>query len=165
MMFRLAGIFWKVIPKQLRRWLTRRLHTTFTISAAGIITNEKGEVLLLDHVLRSTVSGWGIPGGFIGLGEQPDAALRREIREETGLDLTDIRLHRCRTLHRHVEVIMTARAAGHAQVRSREIGDLAWFPVDGLPQDMAECEKNVIRRALQHRDDDIANLKDPRRDV
>ena len=60
---------------------------------------------------------------------------------------------------------MTARAAGDAQVRSREIRDLAWFPVDGLPQDMAECEKNVIRRALQHRDDDIANLKDPRRDV
>lgn len=150
MILKLAGPVWKMIPKQLRRWLTRRLHTTFTISAAGIITNEEGKVLLLDHVLRSTASGWGVPGGFIGRGEQPDVALRREIHEETGLELTNIRLHRCRTLYRHVEVIMTATAVGEARVNSREIRDLAWFAVDDLPAEMEECEKELIKYALRN---------------
>ena len=149
MILKIAGPFWKIIPKQLRRWLTRRLHTTFTISAAGIITNEEGKVLLLDHVLRSTASGWGVPGGFIGLAEQPDAALRREINEETGLDLADIRLHRCRTLYRHVEVIMTARAVGEARVNSPEIKEVGWFSIDDLPAEMEECEKDLVRNAIR----------------
>jgi 8-oxo-dGTP pyrophosphatase MutT (NUDIX family) len=34
---------------------------------------------------------WGIPGGKIKRGETSEAALRREIQEETALDITDIR--------------------------------------------------------------------------
>jgi ADP-ribose pyrophosphatase YjhB (NUDIX family) len=143
-----VGTFWKIMPPQLRRWLTRRLHTTFTISAAGIITNADGKVLLLNHVLRSTTSGWGAPGGFISLGEQPDHALRREIDEETGLQLADIRIFRCRTLHRHVEVIMTATGIGEARVKSREIRDLGWFAIDNLPPEMDRGERDLIREAV-----------------
>ena len=148
MIDRAIGTFWKVIPAQLRRWLTRRVHTTFTISAAGIITNQEGKVLLLDHLLRSTPSGWGIPGGFICRGEQPDDALRREIYEETGLKLEGVSIFRCRTLHRHVEVIMTAKGVGKAEVNSREISDLKWFDVDELPKDLGTKETEMIREAV-----------------
>jgi ADP-ribose pyrophosphatase YjhB (NUDIX family) len=34
---------------------------------------------------------WGIPGGKIKWGEPSEAALRREIKEETGLDVTDVK--------------------------------------------------------------------------
>lgn len=136
------------MPANLRRWLTRRIHTTFTVSAAGIITNENGEVLLLDHVLRSTVSGWGVPGGFIGHGEQPDAALRREIGEETGLQLTDVKILGCRTLNRHVEVILTAKGVGKPEVRSREITALGWFAPNNLPAEMSLGQKKLIQSAL-----------------
>src|ERR1043165_6051075 len=47
---------------------------------------EGGRVLLLRHVLRKG-SGWGIPGGFLRAGEQPEEAVCRELREETGLEL------------------------------------------------------------------------------
>jgi ADP-ribose pyrophosphatase YjhB (NUDIX family) len=151
MLIKMAGIFWKFIPRDARTWLTRRLHPTFTVSAAGIITNERGQVLLLDHVLRP-VSGWGVPGGFMNKGEQPAAALRREIREETGLELSDIAINRCRTHGRHIEIIMTARGIGEAKVNSREIKQLGWFEIDNMPGDMSLDQQFLIRGALLNED-------------
>ena len=147
MLMKAAEKVWKLIPRELRTWLTRRFHPTFTVSAAGIITNEKGQVLLLDHVLRP-VSGWGVPGGFMSRGEQPDEALRREIREETGLELADIRLYRCRTLRRHIEIIMTARGIGEPEVKSREIKRLGWFDLDNMPEDMSLDQQFLIQKVL-----------------
>lgn len=147
MLIKTAGIFWKVIPRELRTWLTRRFHPTFTVSAAGIITNEKGQVLLLNHIFRP-VSGWGVPGGFMEKGEQPDSALRREIREETGIELTDIKLHRCRTYRQHIEIIMIGRAVGEPEVKSREISELGWFDVADMPPDMSLDQQFLIRNAL-----------------
>lgn len=133
----------------MRRWITRRLHTTFTVSAAAIITNERGEVLLLEHVLRSSVSGWGVPGGFIKKGEQPEIALRREIMEETGLELTDVRIFSCRTFYRHVEIIMTAKCKGEPTIMSREITDLGWYSIDEMPQEMSPDQKRLVRNVLE----------------
>ena len=147
MLIRAAEVFWKVIPRELRTWLTRRFHPTFTVSAAGIITNDRGQVLLLDHVLRPD-SGWGVPGGFMDKREQPEEALRREIREETGLDLTDVALYLCLTHGRHIEIYMTARGVGNAEVKSREIKSLDWFDLDNIPPDMSPGQKTLIRNAL-----------------
>ena len=85
----LIGKIWKVMPREMRTWLTRRAQTQFTVSAGGIITNERAEVLLLDHVLRPN-SGWGIPGGFLEKGEQPEAAFRREIKSLAWFAVDDI---------------------------------------------------------------------------
>ena len=148
MFMKAAGIFWKLIPREARTWLTRRFHPTFTASAAGIITNDLGQVLLLDHVLRP-VSGWGIPGGFMKRGEQPEAALRREIREETGIELSDVELHRCRTHLSHIEILMTARGIGDPEVKSSEIRRLGWFDVDKMPAEMSKDQHSIVRQALR----------------
>jgi ADP-ribose pyrophosphatase YjhB (NUDIX family) len=54
------------------------------------VTDEAGHVLLLQHRYRPGFQkggGWGIPGGFIQPREQPEAAVRRELREEIGLEI------------------------------------------------------------------------------
>lgn len=135
------------MPSNTRRWLTRRFQTSFTVSAAGIVTNERNEVLLLNHVLRPT-SGWGLPGGFMNKGEQPEAALRREMREETGIDLSAVRLVQIRTLHRHIEIIFAARGIGQPVVKSREITELGWFPLDEMPMDISRNERSMISSAI-----------------
>lgn len=114
---------------------------------AGIITNDNGNVLLLDHLLRPS-SGWGIPGGFIESGEQPEAALRREVREETGLELLDTKIYRVRTLGRHIEIIFLAAGVGSATVRSREISALGWFRIEEIPTEMNLDQQFLIRKAL-----------------
>ena len=104
-------------------------------------------MLLLDHVLRP-FSGWGLPGGFIDHGEQPEAALRREIEEETGLLVKDLRLYRVRTVTRHIEFIYTAEHDGEPAVNSREIISLGWFGPDELPEQLSPAQRSIIADLL-----------------
>jgi len=147
MLIEIIGKFWKFLPRGVRTWAARRVQVKFTASAAGIITNDRGQVLLLNHVLRP-LSGWGVPGGFFEAGEQAEAALRRELREETGIELANVRLYRCRTFRRHLEVMFLAVAVGEPEVKSREIIELGWFDVDDMPPEMNLDQQFVIRRAL-----------------
>jgi phosphoglycolate phosphatase-like HAD superfamily hydrolase/ADP-ribose pyrophosphatase YjhB (NUDIX family) len=57
-------------------------------TVGALIFNGAGEVLMIRTHKWSNL--WGIPGGKIKWGEPSEAALRREIKEETGLDVTDI---------------------------------------------------------------------------
>lgn len=145
--YKIAGTIWKLLPRRARQTAARVAQVKFTASAAGIITNDRGQVLLLNHLLRP-LSGWGVPGGFFEAGEQAEAALRRELREETGIALTDVRLYRCRTFRRHLEVMFLAVAVGEPEVKSREIIELGWFDIDDMPPEMNLDQQFVIRRAL-----------------
>lgn len=147
----LISRIWKKMPPGMRTFLTRRLQPTFTVSAAGIITNERGEVLLLNHVLRPA-SGWGVPGGFLAAGEQPETAFRREVKEETGIEVSDVTIYKVHTLKRHVEIVFTARGRGKAAVGSREITELGWFAVEDIPAEMNIRLQFMIRKALGHDD-------------
>ena len=135
------------MPRRLRVLVSRSVQTNFTVSAAGVIVNDAGEVLLLNHVLRPD-SGWGVPGGFLNAGEQPEAAFRREIREETGLELRDVTLYRARTIKRHIEIIFLATAVGEASVQSREIIELDWFKIEEIPPEMSLDQQFLVRKAL-----------------
>lgn len=57
-------------------------------TVGALIFNRAGEVLMIRTHKWSNL--WGIPGGKIKWGEPSEDALRREIKEETGLDVTDI---------------------------------------------------------------------------
>ena len=147
-LIQILGRVWKVLSPDSRRWLARRFQTSFTASAAALITNDKGQVLLLDHVLRPH-SGWGVAGGFLERGEQPEGALRREVREETGLELSNIRLIRVRTQHRHLEIAFRAEAVGTASVCSPEITRVQWFDRDKMPAEMSPSQKAFILSVLE----------------
>ena len=136
-----------MLPAAARTFISRMTHDTFTVSVAAIISNPDGCVLLLDHVLRPR-SGWGLPGGFIGRGEQPEAALRRELAEETGIEITNVELYSVATLNKHVEILFTARSDSEARVLSREITELGWFAADELPAEMNPGQRSLIRKVL-----------------
>ena len=150
MLKKIVGTIWKNLTPYIRLKIIRTTQHKFTVSAAAVVINEKQEILLLDHVLRHS-SGWGIPGGFVGRGEQPADAVKREIFEETGLEIRDLELFRVRTINRHIEIIFGARATGKAEVKSREIIAAGWFEVDKMPAVMDEAQKSVVRKVWQNK--------------
>lgn len=94
------------------------------------------------------LSPWGIPGGFIDPKEQPADAIRRELREETGIELDDLQLYRVRTIGRHVEILFTARSADKAEVKSREIIELGWYTPGEMPTGTSKVQSELIREVL-----------------
>ena len=82
-------------------------------------------------------------------GEQPDEGIRREIREETGIEMNNLRLFRVRTLGRHLELLYSASALGEPQVISREIKDLGWFASGRMPEKMNSAQKFLIEQVLK----------------
>jgi ADP-ribose pyrophosphatase YjhB (NUDIX family) len=147
MLRKTIGKFWKILPRGVRTRIVRATQNTFTVSVAAIIVNERREVLLLDHVLRPR-SGWGFPGGFLDANEHAQTAVEREVREETGLALENVRLMRVLVRGRHVEIIFAARPVGKASVQSSEIYQLGWFDVESLPEGSTLAQKMLIGEVL-----------------
>ncbi|MGI9271715.1 MAG: 8-oxo-dGTP diphosphatase MutT [Woeseiaceae bacterium] len=59
--------------------------------AAGILQNTTGEVLIAERLCDGPYNGlWEFPGGKIDAGESARAALRRELREELGIEATSV---------------------------------------------------------------------------
>jgi ADP-ribose pyrophosphatase YjhB (NUDIX family) len=57
------------------------------LPAVGVAVVDAGRVLLVKRRYEPMQGTWAIPGGFLEIGETPRAAARREVREETGLDV------------------------------------------------------------------------------
>jgi ADP-ribose pyrophosphatase YjhB (NUDIX family) len=152
MLKKLLGTLWRVAPKSLRRWSVRLVEPRFTVTAGAVVLDDEGRVLLLEHIFR-TGNGWGIPGGFIERGEQPEQAIRRELREEIGLELERAELAFVRTLRRpsQVEIIFRCRARGPVGSRSMEIKHAEWFPLDRLPAGLLRDQHRILERALPDR--------------
>jgi 8-oxo-dGTP diphosphatase len=142
------GIVWKALPPWMRLKIIRATQQKFTVSAAAVIVNSEGKVLLLNHLLRP-FSGWGLPGGFLTSAEQPEEAIKREILEETGMEMANVQMYRVRTIRRHIEILFHAEAAGEASVQSREILELGWFDRDELPDGLPRSQKYVIEQVLR----------------
>ena len=98
---------------------------THLVSVAALVTNEKDEILLV----KSPWRGWEYPGGLIEPGESFEAALKREVREESGveIEITGF-VGICKNLERNiVNIDFTARYTGGALTTSDESTEVGWF--------------------------------------
>jgi len=127
----------------------RLTHPRFGVTAAGVVVDDQGRVLLLKHVFRPG-SGWGLPGGFLEAGEQPEAALRRELEEEVGLKVERIKLFTVRIFKRprQLEIVFRCKAVGDAKPRSMEVSTLGWFAPEGLPEGLPPDQCRLIQSAI-----------------
>ena len=138
------------MPVRMRRWSMRLTHTRFTVTAGAVIFNDRRQVLLLKHRFRAG-SGWGLPGGFLERGEQPIEALRRELREEIGLEVDDVEVFAARSFSKpkQVEVLFRARANGDVKPLTIEVERAEWFALDSLPEGLPRDQRGYVERAAK----------------
>jgi mutator protein MutT len=112
------------------------------VPAAGVVLAEQGRVLLVKRRWDPRAGAWCLPAGFMEAGETPEQTAVRELEEETGViaQLTglfgvyagfdDPRV-------RAVLILYAAVATGGTQRAGDDAIELAWYPLDALPDDLA----------------------------
>jgi ADP-ribose pyrophosphatase YjhB (NUDIX family) len=125
-------------------------------TSAGIILDGRGRVLLGRRNIEPFRGWWDLPGGFLEVAEHPEDGLRREIREECGIEVTDLRFvgvfldvypdKVSEATHDLLNFYYECRAAG-TPVGADDIEDLLWFPPGEVPVDEVAFAAN--RAALR----------------
>ena len=57
------------------------------VGVAAAVFNHQGQVLLVKRGRQPAKGSWGLPGGLLDLGERLEDGVRREVREETAIEI------------------------------------------------------------------------------
>lgn len=124
----------------------RLLVPHFRVGVVGVIQNDAGEYLLLRHTYRNEFP-WGLPTGFLEAGEQPVDALRRELREEAGMEIRPGRVWQVYADYRGmISIVFRGRACPGTFVPSAEISESAFYRADAAPPILPE-QRELVRRS------------------
>jgi 8-oxo-dGTP diphosphatase len=106
------------------------------IPAVLVYALREGEVLLMHRVKEPNLGLWTAPGGKVELMESPHDTARREMAEETGLEVQNLLLRGlCTQVSSSPDwqwlqfIFVTTRFQGTLRADRRE-GNLAWVPLE-----------------------------------
>lgn len=133
-------------------------HPLLMVGAATLIVDDQNRLLLMK---RSDSGCWGPPGGAVELGEVVETAARREVREETGLDIGEIMLFGVfsgpELYYRYpngdevynVTIVYLAQHLGGEIRLNEEHTEWHWFPPNAIPEDLSLPIKPVIDKFVE----------------
>ena len=110
-------------------------------TATAVCVDDERRVLLTRRAVEPAVGAWDLPGGFVDEHEHPLEALRRELREETGLEIEPLDLLGIwmdeyggdSTAKTTLNLFWTARVVAGEPRAADDVSELRWFGRDELP--------------------------------
>lgn len=130
------------------------------IVGVGAVVLDGDRVLLVRRANEPLKGHWSLPGGGVDVGETLRDAIRREVREETGLEvepgaIVDV-LDRIRfdpdgrARFHYVLIDFVCRPTGGALCCASDADDAAWVALTALEAfDLADSAISVIRKAVE----------------
>lgn len=118
-------------------------------AACVIVTDEAGRLLLVKRSVEPKKGLWCLPGGFMELGETPEQAALRELKEETGLTGKIDRIigaeSSSNAIYDTVALICytIAQYSGNPAAGD-DASDLGFFMPDNLPEIAFDSHRNFI---------------------
>ncbi len=134
-------------------------HTPIILNAAcGIVLNEKNQVLLN---LRTDTHNWSTPGGYLEYGETFVQALIREMKEDSGIDVSIIKPFKifdqgftkypngdeCQVIT--LPYLVTPRGGNVNEADSNETVRLEYFDLDNLPPLLNQQNEDILEYVNQ----------------
>ncbi len=148
-MTRVAARLWWATRGSWQWYLLWLLQAKFIVGVTGVIVDGQGRVLLQRHRFWQP-SSWGLPSGYVKREETLEQALRREVREETGLEIVVERLLRVGSGHKlRLEVSYRGRVTGgELRLDQREVMEARFFPAVDLPSGLIATHRDLIQLSV-----------------
>jgi len=118
---------------------------------------DKAELLLVNRKNEPFKGKWALPGGFVGIDEELEDAVARELAEETGL--VDVPLEQMHTFGnvgrdprgRQITVaFMGIATEGLTRVKAGDDAEkVRWFDIEKLPKDMGFDHEKIVKFAIE----------------
>ena len=139
-LFKILGVYWHVFSPQ-------------TAGVRVMIINN-GKVLLVKHSYRD---GYYFPGGGIKKKEHLVDGAIREVFEETGIRVKNLKLHGVYRKDNHSDTKLvyftdTIDGGDKIKIDNKEIIHAEWFDLENLPYDIAPGIKRRIHEYLNNED-------------
>ncbi|MFF3211085.1 NUDIX hydrolase [Streptomyces sp. NPDC002886] len=108
-----------------------------SVSVAGAVVRQDGRLLA---IRRADNGNWELPGGVLELSEPPEAGVRREVLEETGIEvevdeLTGVYKNTTRGI---VALVFRCKPSGGTERTSAESTAVAWLTPEEVTAQMSE---------------------------
>lgn len=131
------------------------------VGSVVIICNDNQQVLLQQRTHPKGV--WGLPGGLMELGESTEETAKREVFEETGLQVSELTLLNIYSGKEYYTVAAngdpfysvtaayyTNNAEGKLEINKEEAMDLAYFSKEDLPAKMVGSHRRFLEDYFQY---------------
>lgn len=110
-------------------------------TASALVVDDAGRLLLARRAREPHRGTWDVPGGFLDETEHPLDALRRELREETSLEVEPLEFFGAWIddygdgpgAQTTLNLFWTARVVAGEPRPADDVDELAWFAPDELP--------------------------------
>ena len=129
-------------------------HSPIMVTAAMCIIYDKDKGILLEK--RTDNGMWCVPGGALELGETLEEALRREVKEETSLDIFNPKLFDVKAgVHMvypnkdevyYTDVVYEINEYKGELKPDSESKELCWIKIDELPNDIMPTQIEYIEK-------------------
>jgi 8-oxo-dGTP diphosphatase len=139
--------------------VSRREYPDCPRVGVGAVVLDRGRVLLVRRGGQPSSGRWSLPGGLVELGETTADAVRREIREECGIDITVgglagvvdrvTRDAEGRVRYHYVLVDYLAFTDTDAVVAGTDAAECRWVEIERVSElDVTDGLIDMIRRAV-----------------
>ena len=132
----------------------QHLFNASSVGVKGFVLNSSNELLLVEHTY---CDGWHFPGGGAKSGETPFEALKRELEEETGIevlnqpDIFGIYYQDLQGINDYPILFIVKDFNAHPiKHPNLEIKQMGWFPLDQLPENTTPCTLQRIQEVFAH---------------
>ena len=147
-------------------YLPAKEYPTPKVDIRGVLLNEQGQILMVEEKLDP--GKWSIPGGWADIGFTPSEVIKKEMKEETGLDVEVERVlavydkkchpHPQEAFYTYKIVFLCRKISGELR-NTFDIDDVKFFDIDNLPPlSEARIVKLQIEQLYYLAKDDIKDV-------